>query len=64
MNPRHLAAKAAYAARKQEQVKAREARAQARALRTPEQQMAILDTMFGAGLGAQKERAKLASQME
>jgi hypothetical protein len=33
------------------------------AKRTPEEQIARLDTMFGVGLGAQKERAKLAKRI-
>lgn len=36
-----------------------EKRAEAYNLRTPEQQIAILDSRFGAGTGAKKERTKL-----
>ena len=35
-----------------------------RAARTPQQQLAKLDAMFGSGLGATKERAKLAKLIE
>jgi hypothetical protein len=37
-----------------------EALAEERAKRTPQQQLARLDEMFGKGKGATKERAKLA----
>ena len=37
-----------------------EARATARAARTPEQQIANLDAILGVGIGAKKERARLA----
>jgi hypothetical protein len=33
-------------------------------LRTPEEQIARLDNAFGKGLGAVKERAKLAAKMK
>lgn len=34
-------------------------RTQARATRTPAQQLALLDEKFGKGVGAKKERARL-----
>jgi hypothetical protein len=43
-----------------ERRKRAEALAEERAKRSPEQQLARLDTMFGKGKGATKERAKLA----
>jgi hypothetical protein len=35
-----------------------------RAKRSPEQQLAKLDTLLGAGIGAVKERARLKAQIE
>lgn len=43
--------------------KADELRAAA-SLRTPEEQIARLDSMFGPGQGAKKERAKLAERIK
>ena len=43
-----------------ERRKRAEALAEERAKRSPEQQLARLDKMFGKGKGAAKERAKLA----
>lgn len=40
-----------------------EALAEARAKRTPQQQLNRLDSMFGNGQGARKERARLQKQM-
>lgn len=37
--------------------------AEARAKRTPKQQLNRLDSMFGKGQGARKERARLQKQM-
>ena len=39
-------------------------REQARAARTPQQQIALLDAKLGIGMGAQKERARLMAQIE
>jgi hypothetical protein len=47
-------------AEKKESAKARQLEADER---TPEQQLQRLDRMFGAGLGAKKERAKIAKRM-
>ena len=46
-----------------ERRKRAEALAEERAKRTPEQQIARLDQMFGEGKGAVKERAKLAKRI-
>lgn len=46
-----------------ERRKQAEALAEERAKRTPEQQLARLDGMFGEGQGATKERARLAQQI-
>jgi len=37
---------------------------EARANRTDEEQLALLDSMFGQGKGATKERARLAKKLE
>jgi len=49
--------------RRDERRKRAEAQAEERAKRTPEQQIARLDQMFGKGKGAAKERARLAKQI-
>jgi hypothetical protein len=49
--------------KEQRQANAKELRKQA-AGRTPEEQIARLDLKFGPGLGAKKERAKLAARIE
>ena len=49
--------------RKAEQTAAREARAEARASRTDEEQLAHLDKLLGKGVGAKRERARLAKRI-
>ena len=41
-----------------------EVRAEERALRSPEEQIARLDRAFGVGVGATRERARLAREIE
>jgi hypothetical protein len=49
-------------AKREQKKKEAEERQQARAARTPEQQIARLDKMFGKGKGAERERARLLGQ--
>ncbi len=56
--PRHRAQN-----REAQQRRREEAAVRAKRVVTPEQQLARLDALFGAGLGAVKERAKLAKRM-
>lgn len=49
--------------RKQDRIDRAEERKAAREERTPKQQIAVLDDMLGKGLGARKERARLAKQI-
>lgn len=58
----HLAAQFAYKSTKSPQARRTRAaeRQAARDARSPEEQIALLDSRFGVGLGAVKERARLA----
>lgn len=49
--------------RNEDRTKAAEARKTEAAQRTPQDQLARLDSMLGKGVGAKKERAKLAAKM-
>ena len=50
--------------RKRSKEEARIVRQEARASRTDEQQLARLDKLLGPGVGAKKERARLAKRIE
>lgn len=56
-------AAATYQQRQKDKLGFRVARQAARANRTPEEQLAVLDQKFGEGLGAKKERARLAKEI-
>ena len=49
--------------RRQELQERADVLAEERASRTPAQQLALLDTRLGKGMGARKERAKLIAEM-
>lgn len=54
----------AYAERHQLKLDTADANAAARAIRTPEQQLAVLDARLGTGEGAKKERKRLLAQID
>ena len=59
----HAKAREVRKARIEAQWKALEARQEARAARTPEQQLAVLDERLGKDVGAVNERARLNKQI-
>jgi len=63
-NEAFLAYQAEKEGRVQQQQRDCQARIEAAKNRTPEEQVARLDKMFGKGQGAKKERAKLALRIE
>ena len=63
-NDRHRAAQELYQSHKEDRLDHLDLRQRARAGRTSQQQLDLLDERLGKGVGAAKERARLQKQIE
>lgn len=59
-----LAHRRAWTERQENKREIRESNLAERAKRSPKQQLAVLDRRLGKGIGAKRERAKLAKELE